>query len=198
MKSTTMAFWKLISEWCNVLSEGENSLIIDSSVQKEYIAKCDEAYDYCKSHNMKKGVQHLDRHKIASILVLEGFKLDVVKRKDGKNADNEKQIFIGQEKVLFACAINYLAQQINLAIKKSQNDIKPMRNFPLPQAFSCNTGYDDITCRLLHYGKENGTLSVLDLADKFFLLEYIAIISYYGDSATQVFSLLMDSTVSTN
>lgn len=190
MKSTTMAFWKLISEWCNVLSKGEDSLIVDTSAQKEYIARCDEEYDNCKSQNMKKGVQNLDRHKIASILVIEGLKLDIVKRKDGKNADNEKQVFIGQEKVLFACAINYLAQQINLEIKKSKKDIKFMHNFPLPLAFSCNTGYDDVTCRLLHFAKEKDALSVLELADKFFLLEYIAINAYYGDGADQVLALL--------
>lgn len=195
MKSTTKAFWKLVSEWCAELSKGENALFLDGTTKNEYITNCDNAYDFCKTHNMKKGVRNLDRHKIASILVIEAIKLGIVKRKDGKNADNDRQIFIGVEKVLFACAINYLAQQVNLEIRKDKKDIPVMQNFPLPMALSCSTGYDDITCRLLHYGNENNTLSILDLADKFFLLEYIAINTYYGTRADEVFSLLRESAI---
>ena len=31
MKSTTKAFWKLVSEWCAELSEGENALLLDGA-----------------------------------------------------------------------------------------------------------------------------------------------------------------------
>lgn len=193
MKSTTMEFWKLISAWCNQLSKGSNALIVNSALKGQYVARCDIAYKSCMEHNMKNGVHNLDRHKIAAILVIEALELDVIQRKDGKNVDNEKQIFIGQEKVLLACAINFLAHQINAEIKKQKVNLKVMNEFPLPKAFSCSTRYDDITCRLLHYGKENGTLSLLDLADKFFLLEYIAISEYYKEDASAVFSLLREA-----
>ena len=123
MKSTTKAFWKLVSEWCAELSEGENALLLDGAKKNEYITNCDNAYDFCKTHNMKKGVRNLDRHKIASILVIEAIKLGIVKRKDGKNADNDRQIFIGVENVLFGCAINYLAQQVNLEIKSDRSHV---------------------------------------------------------------------------
>lgn len=73
-----------------------------------------------------------------------------------------------------------------------------MQNFVLPEAFSCETKYIDIMCRNLMYTKESGILTdsknaltvEMELAEKFFLLEYIAIRSIYRDKAEDIYRFL--------
>lgn len=73
-----------------------------------------------------------------------------------------------------------------------------MKEFVLPNAFSCETKYIDIMCRNLMYTKEAGTLTdpehaltvEMELAEKFFLLEYIAISSIYQDKAGDIYHFL--------
>lgn len=190
MKSTTLAFWELVNTQCMSLSSGEHAIYLDDSVKNQYIAACDDAYKLCKQRDMHSDVRNLDRHKVASILVTEGLNLEIIKRKDKKCADTENEWFIASQKVLLICAISYLAQEVNALIRDAKTTIKPMRRFILPKAFSCQTYYIDIMCRLLRREMEAGRLSFLLLSNDFFLLEYIAIVSYYGDRAEEVYEIL--------
>lgn len=45
----------------------------------------------------------------------------------------------------------------------------------LPNAQSCGTPYMEIMCRNLYYAKNDYKLNPLDLADRLFLVEYIAL-----------------------
>ena len=190
MKATTNVFWNAVSRKCKELSTQDDVLLLDESLKDAYLESCDAAYKKCKEENMHEGVENLDRHKVVAILVIQGLALDIVKRKGINDVDTEKDIFIGKEKALLICAISYIAQQINKAIDESHEAIDTMSRFILPKAFSCKTNYIDIMCRLLHYGKQGHTLTILDLADHFFLLEYIAISECYGDKAALVYEIL--------
>lgn len=194
MKSTTIAFWKLAAQQCNMLpNDSDDVLYLDENLRNVYITNCDNAYDTCKSNDMSEDVSNLDRHKIAAILVSEGLKLDIVKHTKGSQPHDDNKLFIGKEKLLLACAIHYLSKQINAAISENDNGLQGMRMFTLPTAFSCKTPYIDILSRLIHYSQQNGTLSPLELADRFFLLEYIAIREYYGTNADVVLDILRRS-----
>lgn len=190
MKSTTRAYWKAISKHCESLSTGKDSMYIDNSLEEKYVVNCDEAYELCKSKEMSSDVVNLDRHKVAAILVIEASKLDVIKRKDGRIADTDDEWFIGVQKILLISAISYLAQEINRIIEASGKDIPKMKQFKMPEAFSCKTSYIDIMSRLLRNELDDDRLYVLSWSEKFFLLEYIAISTYYGDNAEQVYRIL--------
>ena len=190
MKSTTVAFWKVVKSQCKDFSSGENAIYLDDSVKEQYIIACDDAYNLCKQNDMRSGVKNLDRHKVAAILVVEGLKLEIIKRKDRMNADTDTDWFIASPKILLSCAIYYLAQEVNNLIKKAKTKIEPMNKFILPKAFSCQTYYVDIMCRLLRREMEADKLSFLVLSNDFFLLEYIAITSYYKDQAEEVYEIL--------
>ena len=192
MKLTTLAFWKLVASQCKPLSTGENAVFLDESLKDQYLDACDTAYRTCKQRDMGVGVKNLDRHKVASILVTEGLNLGIIKRKDHKCADTETEWFIASQKILLSCAISYLAQEINVLIRKAKSTIKPMQRFILPKAFSCQTHYIDIMCRLLRREMDAGRLSFLMLSNDFFLLEYIAIVSYYGEQAESVYEILRE------
>lgn len=190
MKSTTRAYWKEISKHCEALSKGKDSMYIDNSLEEEYIANCDKAYELCKAKEMRSDVVNLDRHKVAAILVIEASKLDLIKRKDGRIADTEDELFIGAQKILLISAISYLAQEINRIIGASGKNISKMKQFKMPEAFSCKTSYIDIMSRLLRNELDDNRLYILSWSEKFFLLEYIAISTYYGENAEQVYRIL--------
>lgn len=190
MKSTTRAYWKAITKHCEALSTGKDSMYVDNSLEEKYVSNCDKAYELCMLKEMSSDVVYLDRHKVAAILVIEAAKLGVIKRKDGRIADTEDEWFIGAQKILLISAISYLAQETNRIIEASGKDIPKMTQFKMPEAFSCNTSYIDIMSRLLRNELDDGRLYVLSWSEKFFLLEYIAINSYYGDKAEQVYKLL--------
>lgn len=192
MRETTDRYWELASQQCNILSSNGTVLSMDDSVKNRYEEECSEIYNYCKRHIMKKDVENLDRHKVAAILVAKGLELDIVKW-DTCAPPSDGMLFIGAEKLLLVCAVHYLAQQINELIKASGTSVQPMKIFILPKVFSCNFLYIDILSRLLHTSKEEKTLSVLELADKFFLMEYIAILDYYKANANIVFDILKTS-----
>lgn len=196
MEQTTIAYWKLIDSVCAKPHPDFSSLFLDKKLKDAFIKNCDSTYKECKQNNMKDNVSSLDRHKVAAILLTEALKLGIVKSKDEKHIDNASRLFIGPEKVLLICAINYLAQEANRIIARCTNPpLEKMNSFSFPDALSCKTSYDDISCRLLHQAKNNHTLSVMDLADKFFLLEYIAVKEYYKNDADSVFKVLRNSVV---
>lgn len=189
MDATTNAYWKKILEQCALFDTGRDAMYVDDSVYAEYIARCNKAYNDCKRNEMSSDVVNLDRHKVAAILVIEALKLQVIKRKDGKIADTSDEFFIGPQKILLVCAIHYLAQEINHYLENS-GYLDKLQQFIMPRAFSCDTGYVDIMSRQLRNELNADKLYVLSLAEKFFLLEYIAIRSAYGDRAEQVYAIL--------
>lgn len=193
MKSTTKAYWDQVSMQCNAHSKTKDAMYLDSSLRAEYIKNCDIAYDNCKQTAMSNEVVNLDRHKVASILVTEAMKLGIIKREDNKemkDADTDSEFFIGPQKILLICAIHYLAQEINRILGIHGNAVPQMTQFQLPKAFSCDTSYIDIISRLLRNELDDDKLYMLSLAEKFFLLEYIAIQAFYGDSTEKVYALL--------
>ncbi len=195
MKPTTKAFWKAIETQCELLSKDEAKLYLDEEKKHAYIEACDAAYKDCKEKIMAKSVENLDRHKVAAILVIMALELDVIKC-DNLGQD-PKRLFIGSEKVLVSCAISYLAQQVNHIIEKNaSSQVQRMNSFKLPVAFSCRTNYIDIMCRVLYYDKIDNKLSLLDLADRFFLIEYIAIREYYQSNTDMVYNMLQEVTQS--
>lgn len=193
MKATTKAYWNQVLTQCNVHAKTQDAMYLDATLRDEYIRNCDIAYENCKQTAMSNEVVNLDRHKVAAILVIEAMKLEVIKRKDHKkmkDADTDSEFFIGPQKILLICAIHYLAQEINRILEVHSKVIPQMTRFQLPKAFSCDTNYIDIISRLLRNELDDSKLYILSLAEKFFLLEYIAIQAFYGDDTEKVYELL--------
>lgn len=193
MKATTHEFWKALAKRCAVFSSKDDLMFLDDTLLDEYVINCDKEYVSCMKNNMGSDVENLDRHKVAAILVIEGLKLQIIKRVDGKSADTDNEFFIGPQKVLLTCAIDYLAQQINLVLQGNKYNLPPMKYFALPEAFSCSTSYVDIMSRLLRNELDADKLFILSLAEKLFLLEYIAIQGCYGEGSEKVYGFLRKS-----
>ena len=195
MEATTKVYWNKISKECSFFNTGKDAMFVDESVYDEYIKKCNDAYTNCKRNEMSNDVVNLDRHKVAAILVIEALKLQVIKRKDGKTGDSNDEFFIGPQKILLISAIHYLAQEINHYLDNNKYRLPQMQQFIMPKAFSCNTGYVNIMSRQLRNELDADKLYVLSLAEKFFLLEYIAIKFAYEEKAEAVYDILRNPIV---
>lgn len=198
MRKTTEQFWNAIARACRESYSAEYlPLCLMKELKEKYLKQCDDQYNNYKAKFMKSEVENLDRHKVAAILVVEGIALNII-RCDKIPAD---QIFIGQEKILLTCALRYLMRDFNNII--SNSGFERMKQFVLPEAFSCETKYIDVMCRNLLYTQKAGTFTdpefalniEMELAEKFFLLEYISIGATYRNKAGEVYSFLHQSVV---
>lgn len=193
MRKTTEQFWDAIARGCRENYSTEYlPLYLMEDLKGKYFSQCDDQYNNYKTKFMKPEVKNLDRHKVAAILVVEGISLNII------HCDKipEEQVFIGQEKILLTYALRYIMRDFNNII--SGSGFEHMKQFVLPEAFSCKTKYIDIMCRNLIYARKAGMLAnsefslniEMELAEKFFLLEYIAINVAYQDKAKDIYGFL--------
>lgn len=200
MRKTTEQFWNAIARGCQESYSAKYlPLCLMMGLKDKYLKQCDDQYNNYKAKFMKSEVKNLDRHKVAAILVVEGIALNII------HCDNipKDQIFIGQEKILLTYAFRYIMRDFNSIIRNS--GFERMKQFVLPEAFSCETKYIDIMCRNLMYTRETGILAdpkmalnvEMELAEKLFLLEYIAISAIYQDKAGEVYNFLRQTIVGT-
>ena len=73
--------------------------------------------------------------------------------------------------------MSYMNDRLNELLKKKRIE-RRIPQYSLPLAISCETPYMEIICRLLYYNKneEDMCFNVLELSDRYFLLEYINLI----------------------
>ncbi len=194
MRLTAKNFFEVLSEECRNASKNSGlNIVLDKSKEEEYLNNCDNRYEAFKSVFMVENVKNLDRHKVAAILAIEAEALDIIHI--NPVVENGK-VFIGQEKIILYNAINYVRNQLNNILQKI--GLEPMKKMRFPTAFSCKTGYIDILCRNLFYTKDHLTdnnlllLAEMELAEKFFLLEYISIFDEWPDNAANVYSALKE------
>ena len=193
MRNTTMSFVEVLKEECKSLSSKGLPVSLNDGIVEKYIDDCSQTYDLYRLRFMTSGVTSLDRHKIASILVLEAIANDLIKTDE--SIIPEGMISIGQEKVVIRCALYYIQREFNQLIEG--HSFEKMDRFILPTAFSPQTKYIDTMCRIQLHSKKfyNKTeylqIALMDLADRFFLLEYISILLFYGEKkADEVFEFL--------
>lgn len=193
MKKTTEQFWNALERECLKNYSAELlPLYLVKAEKEKYLQQCDDRYGEYKRKFMKPEVENLDRHKVAAIMVGEGIARNII----CCDSSFGNQIFIGQEKILLTCAFQYIIREFNSIIKNS--GFERMKYFVLPEAFSCGTKYIDIMCRNLVYTKKTKVFAdpeialniEMELAEKFFLLEYIAISAVYKEKAEEVYAFL--------
>lgn len=204
MRSTVEIFWDALERERARLNSSQLPLVLNEEMKENYINRCDTVYKTYKERFMQPSVRNLDRHKVAAILVVEGASLNLI----CLDKDDGGKIFLGTERVLLTCALAYLLDQFNFLLDgggvegAAKADFPRMAEFRQPGAFACDTKYVDIMSRNLHYTLPHLKLfeseSALDvhlnvvreLAEKFFLLEYISIAEFYKSKAEKVYTFL--------
>lgn len=189
MKKSIDSYWKLVSAYCDVLKKSGCDVTFDTTKCELYKKTVEHHYkEYKEKYMDVAAVEHLDRHKIAAVFVASGLECDIIKQSDSVK---EGSIYIGAQKILLLAAFDYLLAKMNEILKKNNSFLKPMETMHFPNPWSCETNYVDVFSRSLYYEKrESGKVNIMELAEKFFLLEYISIQDCYKENAGNVFEAL--------
>lgn len=169
MKPLIDKVWSLLEE------EYENNrsipnLKFDASKKEAFQNEFENTYNHFLKTYMDETVQHLDRHKVAAIIIVS---LQQVAPLSYENL-GEDLFFVGQEVAALKIGLAYMLEKLNEKLL-SRNINKKLKEFTFPNAQSCPTAYMEIMCRNLYYSKTEYVLNPFELANELFLLEYISL-----------------------
>lgn len=164
--------WKSI-----VIHENDNSndVIINNEKKSLFIKYCKDYRKMVLTNYMDEDTKELDRHKIAAIIVVSLIKSGAIQQaKD--IIISEDEIFVGDKMLAMDMALAYMLSDLNQHIEAK--GITPLNHYFFPNSFSCEYNFYDVMVRKIFYNEENNILDkiILDLADLFFLIEYITLL----------------------
>lgn len=166
----------------NTLLEGLKEACIwyqaqDSCLMYNNIAEEVFCEEFCKMYTqimhsyMKDNVRELDRHKVASVMIIASIKAGVISYQENKLKPGTKSI--AQEMIATEVALSWMLQRLNEKLTALCQ--RTIEHYFMPEAFVCPTPYFEIFCRNLYYSNQGNKLNALDIADKLFLIEYITL-----------------------
>lgn len=175
MTKTIKYVWNVLNGAIEAISDDDktNSLVIRSKDFDFFKKTFNDLYSQIMKGYMQKGVDNLDRHKVAAIIIVSIIKtVDI----DYKNLP-KSNVFWGIETVAVNIGLNFMCGELNEILKSNGYDGK-VEKYDMPNAICCDTCFEDIMIRNLVYSEDNKEwgLNPLSLAENLFLLEYITII----------------------
>lgn len=190
MNETINAYLNVVKSYCNVIAAHEIAISFREDKSKTYLNEVKLEYENYKTKYMGEDVKHLDRHKIAAILVICGIKQGIIESKIKEDSIGSGNIDISVQKILLLSAFDYLTEMVN-------NQIEGLKKieFSLPVPFSCSTNFIDVLSRTLYYAQKDDKLNEMELAEKFFLLEYISILQEFPNDSEKYFEILRKKTM---
>lgn len=162
--------WELVKEESKKYTEGNSRFIFNESKYKDFKKTFKTNYEKIREEYMLPSVNNLDRHKVSAIIIISLLEVNAISYKDLEQGS----IFIGAELLALKVGLAYLVEKLNEKLQEKGVKQK-IEEFKLPNAQSCGTPYMEIMCRNLYYAKNDYKLNPLDLADRLFLVEYIAL-----------------------
>lgn len=193
MDNTVKSYFNVVKQYCDVLNSSGLNINFYETKEDDYIEMVNNKYKYYKNNYLKEDVEYLDRHKMAAILVVCGIKCKIIDSGETGKTIEEGKIDICTQKLLLLAAFDYLLEIINLKLESKEADsIEKINDISFPEAFTCSTPFIDILSRTLYYAEKNYVLNEMELAEKFFLLEYISILKAHPNDSAKYFSVLAE------
>ena len=164
------AAWKAIEEGYEECCKKYDRVIFHEDRYEEFERLFMEQYRDVKDRFMVDNTVALDSHKQAAILTICCLEANVIEH----ISDDPNQISIVPQMIAINVALSYMKNCIN-EVLKDKGINKKIDIYYLPVALACETPYQEIMCRMLYYEQNESDMSfnVLELADRYFLLEYI-------------------------
>lgn len=172
MKEAIEKTWELLGITVERISQKEPGVSLNRDLKTKFDQNFRDMYDDIKDHYMESDVENLDRHKMASIIIVNILKTEVIQYNGEVKAGKK---FFGQYLIAASVGITFMQNQLNkLLIEKNRN---PIQKLWFPDALSCDTPYFEIFCRNLYFSQDNKEwgLNPLDIAERLFLLEYVTL-----------------------
>lgn len=167
MRETKQLIWELVKVNANTLVAEDKNIKLTGTYEI-FSKQFDELYAFIKETYMKTDTETLDRHKVASIIIISIIKSDVVKYENLC----EEDIFLGNQMIALNIGLSFMLNQLNNILNKYN---KKIDDYFFPEPFSCDTDYFDVMVRNLYFATYDYVLNPLELSEKLFLFEYITL-----------------------
>ncbi len=177
--------WKIIDSVWPIISEGYKNykktypeLIFHDEMKEQFNSLYQKKYRDIMNRFMTDDTNILDSHKQAALLTICCLQLNIVEYPEQLQNKGDELCIIPQI-IAINVGLSYMLQCLNdlLQAKKIH---KHIRQYYFPVALACNTPYDKIICRILYLEQHEDDMdfNVLELADRYFLLEYINLLQH--------------------
>lgn len=161
--------WDTVCVGAKIMCNEDSQMVFDPSRKENYFSTFKKIHAQILQY-MEDEKLPLDRHKIASIIIVSALTANVLE------STNENGIFLGNYILATEVALSYMLGELNEILKEQEQ--KTVDSFFFPKAISCNTNYFRIFYRNLYYSQNNAEwgLNPLDMAERLFLLEYMTLV----------------------
>lgn len=162
--------WKTIQDGYKECHEKYPDLVFHIDKFIEFKNAFEDKYKDVMKRFMQSDTGALDAHKQAAILTISCLESNIIEH----NLADSKQLSIVPQFIAINVGLSYMQNCINDTLKE-KGIKKRIDKYYFPVAVACDTPYPEIMCRLLYHEQNEKDMSynVLELADKYFLLEYI-------------------------
>lgn len=145
--------------------------------KKQVFFNCFNKQEQICRQFMKESTKELDSHKLAAILTISLLESNVWEHIES----NDGEISIVPEYVAVTVALGYMQNILNDYLEKLDVSTR-IDNYIFPIPLVCDTPYIEIICRTLYYENnpkfKNWQLNIMELSEKYYLLEYITLLHY--------------------
>ncbi len=174
MKKLVDRVWDSICAGINVIRMNDSSIKSDDLNKKKKVFEDNFhlLYDKINRDYMTSDTETLDRHKVASIIMVSIIKSNILTTQTTIPADKH---FMGNYILATDCGFAYMLKELNEKLRNLGQ--KEIRNFFFPDAMACKTSYYRIFFRNLYFANNDSdwNLNPLDIAERLFLLEYMTL-----------------------
>lgn len=170
--------WNTITEAYEIYKKKCPELIFHNDKKEKFDSCYKEMYSDVKKRFMTNDTDVLDSHKQAALLTICCLKLNIIEY-SALPQNNSDELHIIPQIIAINVGLSYMLQCLNDSLRVKKID-KQIQKYYFPVALACNTPYEKIVCRILYFEQHESdmNLNVLDLADRYFLIEYINLLQH--------------------
>ncbi len=169
----TESIWHTISDAYENYKNTCPELIFHNDRKEQFNSLYKKKYTNVMERFMTDGTNELDSHKQAALITICCLQLNIIEYSKPP-ADNNDELHIIPQIIAIGVGLSYMLQCLN-DLLRVQKIKKQIERYYFPVALACNTPYEKIICRILYLEQHEDDMdfNVLELADRYFLLEYL-------------------------
>lgn len=172
MKETIELIWDKVLEESEKIAKDNNDIIMYYDSYEVFESNFYYFDKLIRENFMKKPDEHLDRHKVAAVIICALVNNDILGIKADAKSKYEGEIFLANEKIAFNIALSYMYEELLIAFTEKKVPYESVfKEYVFPNPYSCDTNYDLVLCRDLYYAKTYFKLDPLSIANMLFLIE---------------------------
>lgn len=173
MKKTCTAVWNAIIKECAIMMEKDKNLVMYKDSEQLFSQNFEYYHNLILDKFMRLPDEHLDRHKIAAIIICSILKSNILGiTLESKHSQTIDGVFLANEKIALNIALSYMYKELTAEFKVGKIPFNSMfSDYVFPRPLSCDREYTEVICRDLYFAKRYFELNPLSIANFLFLLE---------------------------